>query len=78
MTPQQQAAYTALAQAKDEATWRAALPAFRTSVEGYDPANVPLQALCMALEFIAGIATDDDLHTEFVFYMQKAHELLGW
>jgi hypothetical protein len=80
MTPTQQAAYTALAQAKSETTWRAALPAFKASVDGpeTDVDTIPLQALCMALEFIAEIATDDDLHAEFVFYMQKARELLGW
>jgi hypothetical protein len=82
MTPTQQAAYLALAEAKDETTWRAALPAFKASVEGGDPDNAPLQALCMALEFIARIAAMQPLDRMECNWESKlnfdARELLGW
>jgi hypothetical protein len=76
MTSQQQAAYTTLRQAKDETTWRAELLAFKASVDGPETDDIPLQALCMALAFVAEVASSN-LVTNNPF-AAPARELLGW
>ena len=87
MTPTQQTAYLALAEAKSPSAFEAAITALEATVEHADPNAMVddgalLEAFCRYARFVAEIGSDSELYDqsgyEPSYYHDTARRLLGW